>query len=212
VQSEAALGMGNLEKAKAVLDSIETKNDVDYQAARFWLYLIEKDWEGAKAFAAKAPNEIKAGTNYWFVLATIAHGQGQINEERQAYAEAKHLATLTLERRPDDPALLGDLALAEAGLGETEAALRDARRACEMVPSSTDAVVGPAAEMRLAEVLAVIGDREGALDKLSSLAKEPFSFINYGDLKFNPMWDDLRNDPRYARILTQSAVPLRLND
>jgi hypothetical protein len=54
VKNEAALGMGNVEEAHAALDSIHDKDDMDYQAARLGLYLIERDYSGAKAFAAKA--------------------------------------------------------------------------------------------------------------------------------------------------------------
>ncbi|HJT82138.1 MAG TPA: tetratricopeptide repeat protein, partial [Chthoniobacterales bacterium] len=197
-------GLGNLEQSRNVLDSIENKNDIDYQGARLWLYLMERDCRGAKAFAANVPNEMKEGANFWFILATVAHMDGDVNEERKAYLEGKRLIQLALGTRPDDPVLWGDLALAEAGLGKHEEALRYARRACEMLPPSVDAVAGPALEMRLAEVLAVVGDRDGALDMLSKLANLPLSFINYGDLKFNPMWDDLRTDPRFHRILAES--------
>jgi hypothetical protein len=50
------------------------------------------------------------------------------------------------------------------------------------------------------------GVRDGAFDKLSKLVKLPFG-LNYGDLKLNPMWDDLRNDPRFNRILAESLCP-----
>ena len=63
-------------------------------------------------------------------------------------------------------------------------------------------------EMFLAQVLAMTGDRDGAFDKLSKLVNQPFSLINYGDLKLNPMWDDLRDDPRFDRILAESALPV----
>jgi hypothetical protein len=66
-------------------------------------------------------------------------------------------------------------------------------------------------ENRLTQVLDVTGDRDGALDKLGKLVKLPFG-LNYGDLKLNPMWDDLRDDPRFDRILAESAVPLATND
>jgi len=62
-------------------------------------------------------------------------------------------------------------------------------------------------EMRLGQVLAITGDRDGAFDKLGKLVKLPFG-LNYGDLKLNPMWDDLRNDPRFDHILAESALPL----
>ena len=128
VKSEAALGMGNLEEAHAALDSIHDKDDMDYQAARLRLYLIERDYSGAKAFAAKATDEAKKMPDFWLTLAAVAHAEGNVNEERQAYAEAKRLALLALVPRPDDPRLLGELAIAEAGLGENEEALRHARQ------------------------------------------------------------------------------------
>jgi Tfp pilus assembly protein PilF len=207
VKNEAALGMGNVEQARAALDSIQDKHEMDYEAARMWLYFIERDYNGAQTFAATATDEVKKMPNFWLILAAVAHAEGKITEERQANMEAERLALLALVQRPDDPKLLGELSLAEAGLGQNEEALRHAHRAAEMVPPSVDAVVGPDCEMRLAEVFVLTGDRDGALDKLSKLVKLPFG-VNHGDLKLNPMWDDLRDDPRFDRILADSALPL----
>jgi hypothetical protein len=207
VKNEAALGMGNVEEAHAALDSIQDKDDMDYQTARLSLYLIERDYSAAKAFAAKATDEVKRMPDFWLTVAAVAHAEGKRNEERQANAEAKRTALLALGPRPDDPTLLGALSVAEAGLGQNEGALRHARHAAEMLPPSVDAVAGPLCEIRLAQVLAKTGDRDGAFDKLSKLVKLPFS-LNYGDLKLNPMWDDLRDDPRFDRILADSALPV----
>jgi tetratricopeptide (TPR) repeat protein len=207
VKNEAALAMGNVEEARAALDSIQNKDDMDYQTARLWLYLIEKDYNGAKAFAANATDEVKRIPEFWLTLATVAHVAGKLDEEREANTEAKRVALLALGPRPDDPKLLGELAIAEAGLGQTEEALRHAHHAAEILPPSVDAVLGPSCEMRLAQVLAITGDRDGALDKLGKLVKMPFG-LNQGDLKLNPMWDDLRHDPRFGRILAESASPL----
>ena len=207
VKNEAALGMGNVEEAHAALDSIQNKDDMDYQTARLSLYLIEKDYSGAKTFAAKATDEVKRMPDFWLTLAAVAHAEGKVNEERQANAEAKRSALLALGSRPDDPNLLGELSVAEAGLGQNEEALRHARHAAEMLPPSVDGVAGPMCEIRLAQVLAMTGDRDGAFDKLGKLVKLPFG-LNYGDLKLNPIWDGLRNDPRFDRILAESAAPI----
>jgi len=207
VKNEAALAMENAAEAQAALDSIQNKDDMDYQAARLWLYLIERDYSGAKAFAAKATDETKRMPDFWLTLATVAHAEGKLTEEQQANAEAKRAALLGLGPRPNDPRLLGELAIAEAGLGQNEEALRHARQAVEILPPSVDAVLGPSCEMRLAQVLVVTGDRDAALDKLGKLVKLPFG-LNHGDLKLNPMWDDLRKDPRFDGILTESALPL----
>ena len=210
VKNEAALGIGNVNEARAALESIQDKDDMDYQAARLSLYLIERDYTGANAFAAKATDETKKMPDFWLTLAAIAHSEGNPNEERQANTEAKRTARLALVPRPDDPNLLGELSVAEAALGENEQALRHARHAAEILPPSIDAVAGPMCEMRLTQVLAMTGDRDGALDKLGKLVKLPFG-LNHGDLKLHPMWHDLRNDPRFDRILAESALPLPIH-
>ena len=76
VKNEAALGMENVKEAHAALDLIQNKDDMDYQTARLWLYLIERDYSGAKAFAAKATDEVKRMPDFWLTLAAIAHAAG----------------------------------------------------------------------------------------------------------------------------------------
>src|SRR4029077_2432343 len=121
--------------------------------------------------------------------------------------EAKRTALLALVPRPDDPNLLGQLSVAEAALGQDEELPRLARPAAETLPPIMDAVAGPMCEIRLAQVLAITGDRDATFDKLSKLVKLPFS-LTHGDLKLNPVWDDLRDDPRFDRILAESALPI----
>ncbi len=211
VKNEAALGMGNVEEAHAALDSIQNKDDMDYQTARLRLYLIERDYSGAKAFAAKMTDEIRRRPDFWLTLAAVAHAEGKVNEERRANAEAKRSALLALGPRPDDPTLLGELAIAEAALGQNEEALRHARHAAEMLPPSVDAIGGAVCELNLVATLLMTGDRDATFDKLSNLVKLPFS-LTHGDLKLNPVWDDLRDDPRFDRILAESALPLATDD
>ena len=66
-------------------------------------------------------------------------------------------------------------------------------------------------EMRLVQVSAMTGDRDGAFEKLGKLVTLPFG-LNHGDLKLDPMWDGLRNDPRFDRVLADSALPLATTD
>jgi tetratricopeptide (TPR) repeat protein len=199
--------MGNVEEAHAALDSIQNKDDMDYQTARLRLYLTERDYGGAKAFAAKMTDEVKRRPDFWLTLAAVAHAEGKVNEEHKANAEAKRSALLALGPRPDDPGLLGQLAIAESALGKNDEALRHARHAAEMLPPSVDAVAGAVCEMNLAAVLVMTGDRNAIFDQLGKLVKLPFS-LTHGDLKLDPVWDDIRDDPRFDRILTESALPL----
>ena len=88
------------------LDSIHDKDDMNYQASRLRLYLIERDYSGAKAFAAKATDEVKKTPNFWLTMAAVAHAEGNVNEERQAYAEAKRWRCLRSRRGQITPDFL----------------------------------------------------------------------------------------------------------
>ena len=211
VKSEAALAVGKIEEARAALDAVANGKGMDFQMARIWLALLERDYNAAKSIAATVDEEVKKMPTFWLTLAAIAHAEGNVEDAHKANAEAKRAALAALVLRPDNPELLGNLAVAEAALGREAEALQQARRAAEMLPPSADAIVGPMCQLRLVQVLASTGDRDNAFKELSDLVKQPFS-PNYGDLKLNPMWDDFRNDPRFDRILAESALPPTTNN
>ncbi len=53
------------------------------------------------------------------------------------------------------------------------------------------------------------GERELAIDQLEAVAKIPGG-PSYGELRFSPVWDPLRNDPRFAALLLEAAKPPKL--
>jgi TolB-like protein len=91
------------------------------------------------------------------------------------------------------------LALAYAGLGDKTAALEQARRA--LAQYDNDAVDKPAAEAVLAQIEAKFGDVESAISAIPHLLEVPAG-ITRADLRFNPMWDPLRNDPRFQKLIS----------
>ena len=88
----------------------------------------------------------------------------------------------------------------EAALGDKEAAVTAGRRACELLPVSQDAITGADIQEHLAITYTLSGEKTLALEQLSVLVKIP-SDLNYGVLRLDPVWDPLRNDPRFAEIL-----------
>ena len=123
VTNEAALALGNVQEAHAALDLFQDKEDMDYQDARLWLYLIDRDYTGAKAFVDKATDETRRMPDFWLTLGAVAQAEGKMNEARDANAEAKRVALNALGPRPGDPRLLGELSIAMAALGEKEEAV-----------------------------------------------------------------------------------------
>jgi thioredoxin-like negative regulator of GroEL len=112
-----------------------------------------------------------------------------------------------LAEDPKDSSLLSALSVAEAGAGRKEEALRQARRLVELFPISRDAVDGVRWEGELAQINAWVGESEAALDQLAKLVKMPGG-PNYGELRFNPVWDSIRTNPRFQEIMAQAAKPL----
>jgi TolB-like protein/class 3 adenylate cyclase/Tfp pilus assembly protein PilF len=89
------------------------------------------------------------------------------------------------------------LAWVYAGLGEKEKALEQARRA--IANYSTDALSKPFAETALAMVQAQTGDIDSAIAALPHLLEAP-NGLTVGNLRIDPVWDPLRNDPRFQKL------------
>ena len=110
----------------------------------------------------------------------------------------------TVEAEPNYGPALCVLGLIDAGLGRREEALREGRRAVELVPVEKDALVGPTMIKYLAMIAAWIGDKDLACEQLA-IAIRPPSTVSYGQLKLLPFWDPLRGDPRFEKIVASLA-------
>lgn len=94
------------------------------------------------------------------------------------------------------------LALAYAGLGDKNKALEQAHRA--VADYAGDALAKPNAEAVLAQIQARFGDLDSAIAALPHLLEVPAG-ITRADLRFNPLWDPLRQDPRFAKLIAEPA-------
>jgi hypothetical protein len=102
------------------------------------------------------------------------------------------------------------LAVADAGCGRNEDALHEANKTMEIWPMSREPLQSAAARVNVAVVYAWTGDREAAIRLLEQLVQMPGA-IDQGDLKFNPRWDELRTDPRFAGITAEASKPIDLD-
>ena len=96
------------------------------------------------------------------------------------------------------------LGLIDAALGHKEGALREGRRAVELLPVEKDAVRGPAMIKYLAMIAAWVGDNELACQQLAVAARPPRT-VTYGQLKLFPFWDPLRGDPCFEKLVASLA-------
>ena len=110
----------------------------------------------------------------------------------------------TVREQPDYAPAWSRLGLIDAGLGRKEDAIREGRRACELLPVTKDSVDGPNYITNLAMIYAWTGEKDLALEQLAMTAQIP-SGVTYGELKLYPQWDSLRGDPRFEKIVASLA-------
>jgi serine/threonine-protein kinase len=112
-----------------------------------------------------------------------------------------------LKEQPDNYSLIGDLALTNMALGDKADALALSERAIAANPVEKDAVTGPYSIEILARVAARMGEPDRAITALQKLLSIPYSgAFGYGVpltpalLRLDPMFDLLRNDPRFQKL------------
>ena len=121
-----------------------------------------------------------------------------------AFAAARAEQEKIVEAQPNDGLALCVLGLIDAGLGRKEEALREGRRASELLPVEKDAINGPIIVKYLAIIAAWVGDKDLACEQLSIVVTRP-TYLSYGELKLLPFWDPLRGDPRFEKIVASLA-------
>jgi TolB-like protein/class 3 adenylate cyclase/Tfp pilus assembly protein PilF len=96
------------------------------------------------------------------------------------------------------------LGLIDAALGRKEEALREGRRAVQLLPVEKDSINGVHMIEYLAMIGAWVGDKDLACEQLGVATRLPGG-LSYGQLKLMPMWDPLRGDSRFEKIVASLA-------
>jgi TolB-like protein/tRNA A-37 threonylcarbamoyl transferase component Bud32/Tfp pilus assembly protein PilF len=175
---------------------------------RYTLALYDRDWEAADRAAALLPqkNSLRwspqLGRDFW--VGVVARLKEDETSARAAFLRAREQQEEEIRGHPDDVTLLADLGLIDAGLGKKEEALSEGRRAMELGSGVKDSGTEPYVKMCFAIICAWTGERELALGQLEASAKSP-GYHTYGNLRLNPIWDPLRGDPRFEKIVASLA-------
>jgi tetratricopeptide (TPR) repeat protein len=142
--------------------------------------------------------------NRLFLQGLIARMTNDNAEARAAFTAARIEQEQTIQSQSNYGPALCVLGLIDAGLGRKEEALREGRRAVELLPVDKDAVNGPVMVEYLAVISAWVGDKDFACDLLAN-NRRVAGGITYGQLKLLPFWDPLRGDPRFEQIVASLA-------
>jgi TolB-like protein/class 3 adenylate cyclase/Tfp pilus assembly protein PilF len=186
-------------------DSREAKN-----VAQFWLRgsLCKRDFDVARRALAALPiagcyDETIPFPRAW-CEGVVAQMRGDKAAADAAFTSTRAEAAKLVVEQPDYPEGLCVLGMADAALGNKEDAIREGRRAVELLPVTKDSIVGALLVKNLALIYAWTGEKDLALKQLAIATNIP-GYLSYGELRLHPYWDPLRGDPRFDKIVASLA-------
>lgn len=135
----------------------------------------------------------------------VARLRGDELASRDAFTKARKELEQNLGNERNYAQGLCALGVVDAALGNKEDAIREGELAVKLMPASESAIEGSVLIQYLAIIHAWTGDKNRAIERLEEAAKLPGSHVTYGYLRLHPLWDPLRGDPRFEKIVESLA-------
>jgi len=161
----------------------------NYQKALDLLPQREGKWMKIKI--AARPKSMLAAFIYDF--------QNKTELAKAAYDSARILLEEAVKEAPEDPRYHSSLGIAYAGLGKYEEAIREGKKAVELLPMSQDAIYGTIFATDLAHIYTLIGDYDMSLEQLEELLIKP-SMLSSTWLKNDIRFVRLYNNPDFLKL------------
>jgi TolB-like protein/Flp pilus assembly protein TadD len=198
---------GDLSVMEKELGQVPTGIDPDglVTFSRLQLLLFQRKFNDAltllqqspeNAFHYDMPRELFEGAIYTFL--------NDKEKALSAFERARPIAEKALSESPDNASRHVTLGLILAGLGEKELAIAEGKRAVQLLPESQDAFDGPKTTVALAEIYALTGESDRALELLDRSLRTP-NGVTVPVLRLDPIWDPLRSDPRFQALIERYA-------
>jgi TolB-like protein/DNA-binding winged helix-turn-helix (wHTH) protein/Flp pilus assembly protein TadD len=205
LKAMAALRLeGDTRKARTVLTAAERLGVRDLVWTWVALNLAEGNYREALA-RLEASQDMSLDGVSWFIprplLSARTHGfVGDGRLERRDYELARQTLEAKVREQPEDSRLHSALGIAYAGLRLKKEAIREGELALQLMPLSKDAFRGNYRIEDLAQIYAMVGEPDKAIDRLADLLSRPGDLSVKG-LLIDPAWKPLRELPRFNQIV-----------
>jgi len=207
-----AQAQGDLKRAAALLEPLSPGNN-HVRYARCYQSLLERNpariipqIEEILSTNSLRDQGDRAETKFW--LGWLKEILGDHAAALENWRQARDELQPNLKEQADYPFLISDVALLSASLGDKTAAFNLAERGTSIVPVEKNALFGPMMIEVLARVAALTGERDRAIASLQAILDKPYAGplaanppITPALLRLDPMFDSLRADPRFQRMI-----------
>ena len=218
LKASIAQAKGDLPRASALLASLSpTADDASAVETQVYQAILERRPASIiprlKEILAKpdpALGYLNGELRFWLGWAQEAASDHAAAQEtwRQARSELESF----LKEQPENYIVISYLALTDMGLGDKGSALALSERAIAANPIEKDALTGPFPIEILARVAARMGEPDRAIAALQKLLSVPYAGV-VGNLpltpallRLDPMFDPLRNDPRFQKLVAAPVL------
>ena len=199
---------GDTDRARAVLEEFAGgESDLESWLSRAWLDVerLDREYQAYLNRLDAVPDTVQWGTFFYprsLLAADVLARMGQPEAAQAAYDSARVIIEPWLRENPDDARAHGALGIALAGLGRYTEAVREGRKAVELVPLSKDAFNAKEHLRELARIYAMVGEYDAAIDELELLLSLPGP-LSVARLRIDPTWDPLRGQPRFQALVAR---------
>ena len=179
--------------------------------------LAERDVAAAKE-ALTAADEFPLGSDVVnftrpFAEGVIARMTNDEHRAQLAFTAARAEQEKIVQTQSDFGPAWCVLGVIDAALGRKEEALREGRRAVELLPVERDPLHATLMIKYLAMIAAWVGEKDLACEQLATAVRSPGGgiYLSYGELKLMPFWDPLRGEPCFENIVASLAPKEMVN-
>jgi len=206
----SVLSKGTTEEARAQLETLPNHPLTDYMGIT--LSMLVRDYQSVLDKLSSLTYDSFLEQHFYFhkdlTYAAVYRALRDFSR-MEAHAEsARTLLEKMVNENSGDTRYRAALGLAYAYSGLKEEAIQEGERAVSLHSVAKDAAQGPIYVLNLARIYLIVGEFDKALNQLEYLLSIPsceflWQLVSEPLLRIDPLWDPLRDQPRFQSLLEQ---------